>query len=75
MRLQGRLSRALLPRFEIRHEHPLYAISKRSTDAQNCLKIAAAGTGHKLPLVGGVGDLVQVAADAPKFADGALENQ
>jgi hypothetical protein len=70
-----RLGRALLPRLEIRQEHPLQVISKRITDAQHSLKIVAPGAGHKLALVGGMGDLVQVAADAPKLADGALESQ
>jgi hypothetical protein len=51
----------LLPGLEIRHQDPLYVISKRSTDAQHCLKVAAPWTGHKLALVGGMGDLVQVA--------------
>jgi hypothetical protein len=71
--LQDRLGRAPLPGLEIRHEHPLQVISKRHTDAQHCLKVVPPGTGYKLALVGGMGDLVQVAADAPKLADGALD--
>jgi hypothetical protein len=65
----------LLAGLEIRREHPLQVILKRRTDVQHCLKVVAPGTGHKLALVGGMGDLVQVAADAPKLADGALESQ
>ena len=70
-----RLGRAPLPRFEIRDEHSLQIISKRPTDAQHCLKVFPAWTCHNLALVGGMRDLVQVAADAPKLADGALESQ
>jgi hypothetical protein len=70
-----RLGRTSLPGLEIRQQYPLYAISKRSTDPQHSLKVAAPGAGHKLALVGGMCDLIQVAPDAPKLADGALESQ
>jgi len=65
----------LLPGLEVRQKHPLQAIAKRPTDAQHCLKVLAPGAGYKLALVGGMGDLVQIAADAPELADGAHESQ
>lgn len=64
-----------MPGLEIRQKHPLQAIAKRPTDAAHCLKVLAPGTDHKLALIGSMGDLVQVAADAPKLADGAIESQ
>ena len=72
--LRGRLGSALLPGLEIRQKHPLQAVAKRSTDAEHCLHVVAPGTGE-LALVGRMGDLVQVAADAPKLTEGALEGQ
>jgi len=71
--LRGLLGRALLPRLEVRQKHPLQAIAKRPTDAEHCRKVVAPRTGHELALVGRTGDLVQVAADAPKLTEGALE--
>src|ERR1700722_17877391 len=73
--LRGRLGSALLPGLEIRQKHPLQAVAKRSTDAEHCLKVVAPGTGHELALVGRMGDLVQIAADAPKLTECALEGQ
>ncbi len=70
-----RLGGTLLPGLEIRQEHPLHVIAKRHTDPQHCLKVVAPRARHKLALVGGMGDLVQVAADAPKLTKGALERQ
>jgi hypothetical protein len=70
---QGRLRRALLPRLEVRQKHPLQTIAKRPTDAEHLSKVVAPRTGHELALVGRTGDLVQVAADAPKLTEGTLE--
>jgi hypothetical protein len=44
-------------------------------DAEHCLKVLAPGACHKPALVGRMGDLVQVAADAPKLTEGVLEGQ
>ena len=71
--LRGLLGRALLPRLEVRQKHPLQTIAKRPTDAEHCRKVVASRTGHELALVGRTGDLVQVATDASKLADGTLE--
>jgi hypothetical protein len=48
---------------------------KRSTDAEHCRKAVAPSAYHKLALVGGTGNLVQVAANASEFRQGALEGQ
>ena len=64
----GRLSGALLPRLEVSQKHPLHTIAKRPTDAEHCRKVVASRAGYELALVGGTGDLVQVAADVPSSA-------
>jgi len=73
--LVERLGRALLRGLEIRQKHPLQAIAKRSTDAQHCHQVVAPRTYHKLTLIGGTGNLVQVAANAAELCQGALEGQ
>ena len=59
----------MFPRLQVRQKHPLQTIAKRPTDAEHRRKVVAPGTGHELALVGRTGDLVQVAADAPKLAE------
>ncbi len=61
-----------MPRLEVRQKHPLQAIAKRPTDAEHCPNVVAPGTGHNLALVGRMGDLVQVAADASSSANARL---
>jgi hypothetical protein len=73
--VRGLLGRALLPGLEVRQKYPLHTIAKRPTDAEHCRKVVAPRTGHELPLIGRTGYLVQIAADAAKLADGALEGQ
>jgi|HubBroStandDraft_6_1064221.scaffolds.fasta_scaffold75568_4 hypothetical protein len=69
------LARASLSRLKICQQRPLQAIAKRPTDAQHCHKVIAPRTGHKLTLVDGTGNLVQIAADASELRQGALEGQ
>ena len=70
-----RLGKPLLPGLKIHQEYSLHMVPKRPTDAQHRLKVIPARAGDYLALICGVGDLVQVAADAPKLGKGTLERQ